>query len=126
MGRPLLQDVVERPCTSLVIAVCTSLWYYLHHSGLGYDEVGMSYSKVVGQRQYWRCITATFSHVSLLHLLFNMSSLWSLGVVEQMGGRGDGWGSAWYARYTLVMIVGRALQSFPFQLKCQLYRPIFS
>ena len=76
MGRPLYLDVIERPCTSLVIAVCTSLWYYLHHSGLGYDEVGMSYSKVIGQRQYWRCITATFSHVSLLHLLFNMSSLW--------------------------------------------------
>ena len=41
-----------------------------------------------------------------MHLLFNMSSLWSLGVVEQMGSRGAGWGTVWYLRYTLAMLVG--------------------
>ena len=66
----------------------------------------VSYHKAVVERQYWRCLTASFSHVSGVHLLFNMSSLWSLGVVEQMGYRGDGWGSGWYVRYTLVMLVG--------------------
>lgn len=108
MGRPLLLDAWERPFTSCVVVVCSSVWYYLHANGLGYDSVGMSYTKVVGQRQYWRCITASFSHVSLLHLLFNMSSLWSLGAVEQMGGGEGGgpWGSGWYVRYTLVMLVG--------------------
>lgn len=108
MGRPLLLDVWERPATSAVVVVCTSVWYYLQSKGLGYDEVGMSYAKVVGQRQYWRCVTASFSHVSLLHLLFNMSSLWSLGAVEQMGARGIAgpWGTGWYIRYTLVMLVG--------------------
>ena len=45
------------------------------------------------------------SRTSPLHLLFNMS-FWSLGVVEQMRGRGEGWGSGWYVRYTLVMLVG--------------------
>ena len=108
MGRPLLLDVWERPATSAVVVLCTSVWYCLHNKGLGYDEVGMSYAKVVGQRQYWRCVTASFSHVSLLHLLFNMSSLWSLGAVEQMGARGIAgpWGTGWYIRYTLVMLVG--------------------
>ena len=105
MGRPILLDAWERPITSLVIALCSGVWYFLNSKGLGYEEVGVSYAKVVRDREYWRCLTASFSHISPLHLLFNMSSLWSLGVVEQMRGRGEGWGSGWYVRYTLVMLV---------------------
>jgi hypothetical protein len=46
MGRPLLLDVWERPVTSLVVSLCTGVWYYLQSKGLGYDDVGMSYAKV--------------------------------------------------------------------------------
>lgn len=106
MGRPLLLDAWERPATTVVTCVCCAVWWYLHSRGLGYDDVGVSYRKAVRERQLWRCVTASFSHVSFLHLLFNMSSLWSLGVVEQMGSRGAGWGTVWYLRYTLVMLVG--------------------
>lgn len=106
MGRPLLLDAWERPVTSVIIATCAWVWYYLNRRGLGYEDVGVSYKKAVLERQYWRCLTASFSHISPLHLLFNASSLWSLGVVEQMGSRGPGWGSEWYLRYTLVMLVG--------------------
>ena len=106
MGRPLLLDAWERPATTVVTCVCCAVWWYLHSRGLGYDDVGVSYRKAVRERQLWRCVTASFSHVSFLHLLFNMSSLWSLGVVEQMGSRGAGWGTVWYSRYTLVMLVG--------------------
>jgi membrane associated rhomboid family serine protease len=106
MGRPLLVDAWERPATTSIVCVCCVVWWYLNSKGLGYEEVGVSYKKAVKERQLWRCVTASFSHVSLMHLLFNMSSLWSLGVVEQMGGKGAGWGTDWYLRYTLVMIVG--------------------
>lgn len=106
MGRPLLLDAWERPATTVVCCVCCAVWWYLNSRGLGYEDVGVSYRKAVRERQLWRCVTASFSHVSFVHLLFNMSSLWSLGVVEQMGSRGAGWGTVWYARYTLVMLVG--------------------
>ena len=81
MGSPLLLDAWERPATTVVTCVCCAVWWYLHSRGLGYDDVGVSYRKAVRERQLWRCVTASFSHVSFLHLLFNMSSLWSLGVV---------------------------------------------
>ena len=110
MGTPLLVDAWERPATTSVIIVCCLVWYYLHRHGLGYEDVGVSYRKAVVEGQYWRCITASFSHVSLIHLLFNMSSLWSLGVVEKMGrlnSKGDTeWGTACYVRYTVVMLIG--------------------
>jgi len=116
MARPLHEDVLERPVTSLVVATCAAITWYLHARGLGYDDVGMSYAAVVREKKYHRCVTASLSHVSVLHLLFNMSTLWSCGVVEAAGGRGvmsDAesaagypWGSAWYARLSLLMLLG--------------------
>ena len=65
------------------------------------------YAKAVGGGQYWRCITASVSHLSLLHLLFNMSSLWSLGVVEQM----PDIGSSGYLKFSLVLLVGTMIMA---------------
>ena len=48
MGRALLLDVWERPCTSLVVAVCCSVWYYLYTNGLGYDDVGRALVHALG------------------------------------------------------------------------------
>ena len=106
MGRPLLLDAWERPVTSVIIATCAWVWYYLNRRGLARGR-----RRVVQEGGAGAAVLAmphaSFSHVSPLHLLFNASSLWSLGVVEQMGSRrGPGWGSEWYLRYTLVMLVG--------------------
>lgn len=49
---------------------------------MGYSVVGLSYEAVVSQGEHWRLITLTFSHISFLHLLSDMSALWSLGIVE--------------------------------------------
>ncbi len=35
--------------------------------------------KVVSQRELWRCAACQLSHIDLLHLLFNLSALWSIG-----------------------------------------------
>jgi membrane associated rhomboid family serine protease len=53
--------------------------------------------------QYWRIITSAFSHVSVVHLVFNMSALWSLGAVEQLGH--VGLGVEYYLHYTVVLVV---------------------
>mmetsp|Transcript_33066 Transcript_33066/g.55373 ORF Transcript_33066/g.55373 Transcript_33066/m.55373 type:complete len:98 (-) Transcript_33066:531-824(-) len=84
MGQPLLYAVLERPLTSLICACLACVWAYLNAHGVSYSEVGLSYSAVVHNREYWRILTATFSHISILHLVFNVSSLWSLGFVESV------------------------------------------
>lgn len=44
--------------------------------------------QVVSHRELWRCLSAQLCHVDLLHLAFNLSALWSLGLVEGTPGLG--------------------------------------
>ncbi|WOL15599.1 hypothetical protein Cni_G24380 [Canna indica] len=102
MGKPLLYEIWEKPASSCVIAICSTIWFYIQKKNIGYADVGLSYETAI-EGQYWRIITSAFSHISVVHLVFNMSALWSLGVVEQLGHLGLG--IEYYLQYTLVLVV---------------------
>lgn len=102
MGRPLFYEILEKPATSCIIGICSAIWFYIQKKSIGYAQVGLSYETAV-DGHYWRLITSAFSHISVLHLVFNMSALWSLGVVEQLGH--IGLGVEYYLHYTLVLVV---------------------
>lgn len=102
MGKPLIYEILEKPATSCIIGVCSAIWFYIQKKNIGYANVGLSYDTAV-EGHYWRLITSAFSHISVLHLVFNMSALWSLGVVEQLGHMGLG--VQYYLHYTLVLVV---------------------
>ncbi|GAA0151007.1 serine protease [Lithospermum erythrorhizon] len=102
MGKPLFYEILEKPATSCIIGLCSAIWFYIQKKNIGYGHVGLSYEKSL-EGHHWRIITSAFSHVSILHLVFNMSALWSLGVVEQL--KHMGLGVEYYLQYTLVLIV---------------------
>lgn len=102
MGKPLLFEIWEKPATSCIIGLCTAIWFYIQKKNIGYSHVGLSYETAI-EGHHWRIITSAFSHISVIHLVFNMSALWSLGVVEQLGQMGLG--VAFYLQYTLVLVV---------------------
>jgi rhomboid protease GluP len=57
-------------------------------SSLALWRFGSEYSVDIQNGQWWRLVTATFLHVHLLHLFFNVTSLWSVGVyLEETLGR---------------------------------------
>ncbi|GAB2294168.1 RHOMBOID-like protein 13 [Dionaea muscipula] len=102
MGRPLIYEIIEKPVTSCIIGLCCAIWFYIQKKSIGYSQVGLSYETAI-EGHYWRIITSAFSHISVIHLVFNMSALWSLGVVEQLGHLGLG--VQFYLHYTLVLVV---------------------
>ena len=50
------------------------------------------------------CWAAQVSHVDFLHLLFNGSALWSLGLVEQLPSA-QGYGTAYYLQTSLILLL---------------------
>lgn len=77
--------MVDQPATSSVIAVLCCIWLLIKSRRLGYGDVGLSYDKAVQNKEVWRVITSQLSHIDLLHLLFNVSSAWSLRSAEAQG-----------------------------------------
>ncbi|XP_020597518.1 RHOMBOID-like protein 13 [Phalaenopsis equestris] len=102
MGKPLIYEVCQKPASSCIIGICSAIWFFIQKKNIGYSQVGLSYDSAI-EGQYWRVITSAFSHVSVLHLVFNMNALWSLGVVEQLGH--IGLGVEFYLMYTLVLLI---------------------
>lgn len=102
MGKPLFYEILEKPATSCIISLCTAIWFYIQKKNIGYSHVGLSYETAV-DGHHWRLITSAFSHISVVHLVFNMSALWSLGAVEQLGHLGLG--VRYYLHYSLVLVV---------------------
>lgn len=101
MGKPLFYELLEKSVTSCIIGICSAIWFSIQKKNIGYSHVSMSYETAI-EGHHWRIITSCFSHISILHLVFNMSALWSLGVVEQLGHIGLG---VEYLQYTLVLVV---------------------
>lgn len=57
-------------------------------SSLALWRFGSEYSIDIQAGQWWRLVTCTFLHVHLLHLFFNLASLWSVGIyLEETLGR---------------------------------------
>ena len=59
------------------------IWLKVRSSGIGYAELGLSYEQCVKHKEIWRFFTAQLTHVEPLHLLLNMSTLWSIGNTER-------------------------------------------
>jgi membrane associated rhomboid family serine protease len=95
---------VERPATSAIIVLCSGIWIFIQQHGISYEDVGLIYERLVGQKEYWRIFSSQLSHIDFLHLIFNLSALWSLGVAEAYGAA-LGMGTAYYVHNTLLLFI---------------------
>ncbi|GJQ14658.1 hypothetical protein GpartN1_g6449.t1 [Galdieria partita] len=71
------------PVTCLVIVICVVVWLLITHKGWSYYDVGCNYDRVLVDKETWRWISSTLSHISWMHLVLNMYSLWNLRWMEQ-------------------------------------------
>jgi len=99
----LWQSIIHQPVTTAHVVLITALWVYLYTRETEVTKIAYQYERVITHHEYWRLITATYSHLALLHLAFNMFSLWSVGSIE--GNAEFGVGSLTYLKYTFVLII---------------------
>jgi membrane associated rhomboid family serine protease len=68
MGEPLIYEILKKLATSVIIAICGAIWFYMQKKNIGYSHVGLSYETAM-EGQYWRIITSASSHISVIHLV---------------------------------------------------------
>eukprot|EP00741_Cyanophora_paradoxa_P021684 tig00000241_g20930.t1 len=98
----IIYEMFGRPATTLVVAACSGIWLWGRTCGLDYDHAGLNYERIL-QGHWWRMVSSAMTHISFLHLVFNMSSIWSLGFVEQY------YGFYAYLVFSLALLFGSSL-----------------
>lgn len=67
---------------SLFTVVIALVFFWLWDKSVSATEVAVSFSSVMEKGEVWRVITASFSHLDLLHVGLNLSSLIGLVPLE--------------------------------------------
>eukprot|EP00727_Mastigamoeba_balamuthi_P003615 m51a1_g13250 hypothetical protein (258) ;mRNA; f:294-1719 len=99
MTEPLWVSVSQSPVCSIIVASCVGIWLTAKNYNLNYEHLGFSVQTCWNNGEYWRVFSASMTHIDLLHLAFNMSSLWSLRFLETL------YGPVWYLRVSFFLLV---------------------
>eukprot|EP01138_Halocafeteria_seosinensis_P007471 gb/GECG01007637.1/.p1 GENE.gb/GECG01007637.1/~~gb/GECG01007637.1/.p1 ORF type:complete len:307 (+),score=17.16 gb/GECG01007637.1/:1-921(+) len=101
----VIQESISCPVTTLLILLNTGLYLYQWNKKIAPESLAVSLKQVVDDGEYWRLVTAGFTHGSAMHLLFNMASLWNMKFIESKA-----LGSLEYLRDSIaILFVSKAL-----------------
>lgn len=96
---PLIRDLASRPLSTSILTLCVAIYAYQKWRDVPVEAIAVSYRNVVEELQVWRVVTASLSHLGMMHLAFNMSSLYALGGLESR------LGALRYAMFSLDLVV---------------------
>lgn len=81
-ARPLFEQLVAYPATFFLAATFVVVFVVMWRRRVAPASMGSSYRHLVVRSEWWRVVTAAISHSGVLHLCFNISSLWACRRVE--------------------------------------------
>ncbi|KJE92390.1 hypothetical protein CAOG_009657 [Capsaspora owczarzaki ATCC 30864] len=82
----LLAVIITRPASfACLFALLSGFFGFLNYK-VDFEQVTFSYAAVYERQQLSRIITAPFFHASLVHLLMNMSAVWTCSFFEEERG----------------------------------------
>jgi membrane associated rhomboid family serine protease len=82
----ILMHMWRMPATTVTLLFNIGVHGAILHRGVDLTGIAFRYTDIVEKHEWWRFLTCSVTHFNLLHLAFNMSSAYSLGVLEQMVG----------------------------------------
>ena len=100
-----LGEITKSPVTYSLIAMNVIVFGLVRLNRAQVSELGSSYEHSVYDKEFYRVVTAAFTHREVWHILMNMYSLYNLGgVLEPLVG------SARFATmYIIIMLLGGVL-----------------
>ena len=94
--------------TLIIILINVIVFILIQRRKLDPDDLGMSYHLVYNRKQYYRLVTTGFTHQEIVHIFFNMLSLYNVGSTVEMY-----FGHLWF----LVLYMGSMILGHIFSLK---------
>src|SRR3546814_825802 len=94
----VIGDALGLPVTTGVILVLVVVWYQIWSNRVPASSYAYNY-KDFKAGEHWRILSAAMAHESPLHLLFNVSPLWSVRHIERE------FGSVFFLNYSLVLMI---------------------
>lgn len=95
----LWQSILEAPANVAVCALNLFIFAIMWNYRIGLENCSISYELAVSQRQFYRVITSTLTHLNILHVAFNVSALYGLGATWELER-----GTAWYLQTTVAFV----------------------
>ncbi|CAB1117291.1 unnamed protein product [Ectocarpus sp. CCAP 1310/34] len=80
--RPLSEQLPTYPATCFLVAVLVTVFLVMWRRRVSAASMGSSYRNLLVRQEWWRVVTAAVAHSGLLHLAFNITSLWSCRRIE--------------------------------------------
>mmetsp|Transcript_17095 Transcript_17095/g.16436 ORF Transcript_17095/g.16436 Transcript_17095/m.16436 type:complete len:402 (+) Transcript_17095:158-1363(+) len=99
----VLKQIASSPIISLTISSFVAIWVKFFHSKTDPLLFSYSYDNCLNRQQWWRLFSAPCCHASFIQLIFNVIALWGMRGLETT------YGSWFFLRYTLILIISEAL-----------------
>lgn len=78
--------IPTKPVLISIEIVCGLIWCYINYYEIDSKRFAFNYIEIIENKEWWRTISSSLSHIKVLHLAFNLVSLWSTGFMEQSQG----------------------------------------
>lgn len=95
-----VEDFTQKPVTCLIITGLVGIFVHLRVSQIHFSHVAISYTRVVEHAEVWRIFAASVSHYDLWHILFNVSTAYSVSFLE------TSLGSIVFVKYIVILMAG--------------------
>ena len=80
--RPPFLDFFQTPISVILIVINVLIFFWLNKKSIPVENVATSPSSILDRHEIWRCITSSFSHYNILHIIFNVASSWNVRTLE--------------------------------------------
>jgi len=99
MTESIIPEILYSPCTSTIIGINIIFFIIIRVRGWSADKIALSYQTMVINGEWYRAITSSISHINVLHIAFNMTSIWSYRFIEHLNG------TLYYIKESLVLLL---------------------